>query len=101
MPTTPLLLDGPMIEPVVSVPTVAAAKLAAAATPEPELEPAGVRLRSYGFFGLPPTVEPLNASVVRRPAHWERFALPRITTPAARKRRVTSASFAGKFSTSA
>ena len=40
-PTTPLLFDGPIMEPPVSVPTVAAAKLVAAAMPEPELDPAG------------------------------------------------------------
>ena len=46
MPTTPLTFDGAMTDPVVSVPTVAAARLAAAEMPEPELEPAGERVRS-------------------------------------------------------
>jgi hypothetical protein len=45
-PTTPLEFDGPMIEPVVSLPTVPAAMLVAAMMPEPELDPAGERLRS-------------------------------------------------------
>jgi len=40
-PTTPLALAGALMEPEVSVPTAAAAKLAAAATPEPLLEPRG------------------------------------------------------------
>src|SRR5215831_4369577 len=46
MPTTQLLLDGDMIEPSVSVPRLAAARLAATATPEPELEPPGLRSRT-------------------------------------------------------
>jgi hypothetical protein len=41
MDTTPFTLPGPITEPVVQVPTVAAAKLAATAAPEPELDPAG------------------------------------------------------------
>ena len=41
-PTTPLTFAGPVIEPLVSVPMVPAAKLIAAEMPEPELEPAGV-----------------------------------------------------------
>jgi hypothetical protein len=45
-PTSPLSDEGQMIEPVVSEPTVAAAKLAAVATPEPELEPQVERVRS-------------------------------------------------------
>ena len=43
MPTMPLLEDGHMMEPPVSVPTVSAQRFADAATPEPELEPHGFR----------------------------------------------------------
>ena len=43
IPTMPLIEEGHMIEPPVSVPIVSAARLAAAATPEPELEPQGLR----------------------------------------------------------
>ena len=43
MPTRPQLDDGQTIEPSVSVPIAAAQKLAAAATPEPELDPHGLR----------------------------------------------------------
>ena len=43
MPTIPLLDDGHMMEPPVSVPTVSAHRFADAATPEPELEPQGLR----------------------------------------------------------
>ena len=39
MPTSPLIDDGQMTEPLVSVPTAAAQKFAEAAAPEPELEP--------------------------------------------------------------
>ena len=46
MPTMPLAPDGQTIEPSVSVPTVTVARSAAAATPEPELEPHGFRSRT-------------------------------------------------------
>ena len=46
IPTIPLIDEGHMIEPPVSVPIVSAAKLAAAATPEPELDPHGFRSRA-------------------------------------------------------
>jgi hypothetical protein len=42
MPTTPFVEDGQTIDPSVSVPRVAAARLAATAAPEPELEPHGL-----------------------------------------------------------
>ena len=45
-PTRPLTEAGAVTEPLVSVPTVAAAKLAEPATPDPELEPAAVRVVS-------------------------------------------------------
>ncbi len=43
MPTTPLIDDGHMIEPPVSVPMVSAARFAEAAVPDPELDPQGLR----------------------------------------------------------
>jgi hypothetical protein len=46
MPTMPLIEDGHMMEPPVSVPIVSAARLAEAATPEPELDPQGFRSRA-------------------------------------------------------
>ena len=46
IPTTPLAPDGQTIEPSVSVPTAATARSAAATTPEPELEPHGLRSRT-------------------------------------------------------
>src|SRR5262245_56493165 len=54
MPTMPLADDGLMIEPLVSVPTAAAQRLAATATAEPELEPEALRSRAYGFLVRPP-----------------------------------------------
>ena len=43
IPTMPLFVDGQTIEPSVSVPTASGARLAETATPEPELEPHGLR----------------------------------------------------------
>ena len=48
-PTMPCWADGLTIEPEVSVPIVTAARPAAAAEPEPELEPLVPKSRSYGF----------------------------------------------------
>jgi hypothetical protein len=45
-PTRPLTAEGQVIEPSVSVPMAAAARLAAAATAEPALEPQGSRSRA-------------------------------------------------------
>ena len=46
MPTMPLIAAGQVTEPSVSVPTAIVAKLAATATPEPELEPHGLVVKS-------------------------------------------------------
>src|SRR5262245_43378895 len=54
MPTSPLMADGDVIEPSVSVPTATAARLAAMAAPEPELEPLVSRSRAYGLRVSPP-----------------------------------------------
>ncbi len=43
MPTMPQFVAGHTIEPSVSVPTASGARLAETATPEPELEPHGLR----------------------------------------------------------
>src|SRR5215472_12845245 len=87
MPTRPFAPDGHTIEPSVSVPTPIAARLAAIAAPVPELEPHGLRSSAYGFFVCPPRpLQPLVECVDRKLAHSLRFVLPRITTPAARRR---------------
>jgi hypothetical protein len=56
-PTMPCAAEGETIEPEVSVPIVMAARPAAAAAPEPELEPDGVMSASYGFSTWPPRLE--------------------------------------------
>ena len=48
---------GLRIEPSVSVPTVTVASPSAAAAPDPELDPLGLRLTSYGFSTCPPSDE--------------------------------------------
>src|SRR3954465_9798669 len=53
-----LLDDGLRIEPHVSGPMPAAAKLAPIAAPVPPLEPPGLRRGSYGFFVCPPGAPP-------------------------------------------
>ena len=45
-PTSPFTAAGERIEPSVSVPTAAAQRLKAAAVPDPELEPEGLRRTS-------------------------------------------------------
>src|ERR1051326_2430739 len=49
MPTTPFAADGLMIEPSVSVPSAARHRFAETATPEPELDPPGLRSSTYGL----------------------------------------------------
>ena len=63
-PTTEFWLAGDKIEPAVSLPIVAAAKLTEVATPLPELEPPVSKTPlPYGFKVWPPTAEyPLGQS---------------------------------------
>ena len=91
-----------MIEPSVSVPIAAVARLAATAVPEPALEPHGVRSSTYAFLVSPPrALQPLVARSERKFAHSLRFVLPRMTAPAARRRVTRCASFAGRAPSSA
>ena len=93
MPTTPLAPAGQTIEPSVSVPTATVARFAAAATPDPELEPHGLRSSAYGLLVWPPTaLQPLDDWNARKLAHSDRFALPRMIAPAARSRSTMKAS---------
>src|SRR6185503_1508842 len=102
MPTTPLLDDGLMIEPSVSVPRAAAARLAETATPEPELEPPGLRSSTYGLrVWRPRPLQPLDERVERKLAHSLRFVLPRMTAPASRNRRAIVASCSTRLPTRA
>src|SRR2546423_6668832 len=86
-PTTRLLPAGQTTDPSVSVPTAAAHRFAAGATAEPELEPHGSKLRRYGSRVNPPrALQPLKGANPRKFAHSDKFAFPRITAPAARRR---------------
>src|SRR3954463_6059662 len=85
MPTSPLVCEGDTTDPSVSVPTATAARLAAIAAPDPELEPDVLRSSAYGFRARPPRpLHPLAAWVERKFAHSLRFVFPRMTAPASR-----------------
>src|SRR5689334_17852286 len=93
IPTSPLAPDGQTIEPSVSVPTAATARSAAAETPDPELEPHGLRSRTYGMFVWPPMpLQPLEEGPDRKLAHSDRLALPMMIAPAAFSRCTMNAS---------
>ena len=90
------------MDPSVSVPIATAHRLAETATPEPELEPQGLRSGANGFRHWPPrALHPLVERSERKLAHSDRFVLPRITAPASRMRSTTNASRAGATSPSA
>jgi len=101
-PTTPLACAGQTMEPSVSVPSATAQRFAETATAEPELEPQGLRVITYGFRVCPPRpLHPLVERVDRMFAHSLRFVLPRRTAPAARSFSTTPASRAGRDPVSA
>src|SRR5512144_462521 len=78
MPTSPFEVAGDTIDPSVSVPTAAAARFAATATPDPELDPDGLRSSAYGFFVCPPRpLQPLLECVDLKFAHSLRLVFPR------------------------
>src|SRR6476469_7310321 len=85
MPTSPLAEAGLTIEPSVSVPTASTQRLAAVAAPDPELDPLGLRSRTYGLRVWPPRpLQPLVEWLDRKLAHSLGFVWPRITAPASR-----------------
>jgi len=93
MPATPQALAGHTIEPSVSVPTASGTRPAATATPEPELDPDGLRSSACGLAACPPSVlQPLLDAGERKLAHSDRLALPTITAPASRSLRTQNAS---------
>src|SRR5579863_3991094 len=93
IPTRPLTDDGHVTEPSVSVPTAAAQRFAAAAAPDPELEPHGLRSSAYGLRVSPPRpLQPLVEWPDRKFAHSLRLVLPRSTAPASRSRLTMKAS---------
>ena len=89
--------DGMRIDPQVSVPMPAAAKLAATAAPVPPLDPPGLRVGSYGLRVCPPA----ELTVVMPYASSCMFALPMTTAPAAFSRATWKASSGGYHSASA
>src|SRR5215217_2667639 len=93
IPTRALWEEGQTIDPSVSVPRAPAARLAAAAVPDPELEPHGLWSSTYGLRHWPARPDqPLEDWVERKLAHSDRLVLPRMTAPARRSRRMTKAS---------
>src|SRR5437868_7268336 len=83
MPTRPFAFDGHTIDPSVSVPTPTAARFAEIAAPVPELDPHGLRSKTYGLRVCPPRpLQPLVERFDRKFAHSLRFVLPMITAPA-------------------
>ena len=101
-PTIPVAPAGHTIEPSVSVPIATWASDAATPAPEPDDDPHALRSRTWGLLVSPPTaLQPLVESLPRKFAHSERFALPRMTAPAARNRCTSHASSAGRLASSA
>ena len=101
-PTRPTAFDGQTIEPSVSVPTATAARLAAIALPDPELDPHGLRSSTYGLRHCPPRADqPEDDLSERMFAHSLMFVLPSRTAPAARRRSATKLSRAGMEPSSA
>src|SRR5690242_20614268 len=85
--TMPLIEPGQTSEPSVSEPSAAAARLAEIADPLPELEPQALRSSTYGLRVNPPIADqPLIECELRMFAHSLKLVLPRMMTPAARKR---------------
>src|SRR5438093_722913 len=77
MPTIELFDDGQTMDPSVSVPSAAAARLAATAAPDPELEPHGLWSRTYGSWHWPARpLQPLEDWKERKFAHSDRLAFP-------------------------
>src|SRR5579863_8930861 len=93
MPTTPLFDDGLMIEPSVSLPSAATHRLADTATPDPELDPPGLRSSTQGLCVCRPLpLQPLEDRVERKLAHSLRLVFPISTAPASRSLLTTGAS---------
>ena len=90
-PTRFWFAAGIRIDPHVSLPMPAAAKLAPIAAPVPPLDPPGTRIRSYGL-----RVWFVSDEIVVMPAASScMVVLPRITAPASRRRFTWNASAAG------
>ena len=92
-PTTPQSEDGITIEPYVSRPTAPAAKLAATAAAEPELESPVLKFSAYGLRPIPARpLHPPRLGQPRKAFHSDMLALPSRIAPASRRRVATPAS---------
>src|SRR6478752_4204617 len=96
-PTRPLQAAGMRIEPPPSLAPAAGTIPAATAAPDPPDEPPGVRVTSHGFRAGPHSTD----SVMPLAPNSGVLVLPKTTSPASRKRRVTSACSVATSSTSA
>src|SRR5579871_2052828 len=102
IPTIPFIDEGQTTDPSVSVPTATAHRFAEAATPDPELDPHGLRSGAYGLRVWPPRpLHPLIECVERKFAHSLKLVFPRITAPALRRRSTSAASRGAGASTRA
>ena len=82
IPTIPFTEEGQLTDPFVSVPIATSTNPVATTTPEPELEPHGVRISPYGFIVCPPMLDhPLVDVEERKFAHSERFVFPMTKYP--------------------
>src|SRR5438067_12814250 len=89
----PLIADGQVTEPSVSVPIASRTSPAATAAPLPLELPHGLRSSAHGLRTCPPTaLQPDIDRLDRMFAHSLRFVLPMITAPAARSRATKGAS---------
>ncbi len=83
-PTRLLAFDGPMIEPLVSVPTVSIDIAAAPAAPVPDDEPLGPASVSRPLSTCPVRLEKPECWLPKLLANSDRPSLPRMTTPCSR-----------------
>ena len=79
------------IDPAPSEPRAIAARPAATAAPLPPLLPPGVREMSHGLWVAPKDTVSVNGQIISSGT----VVLPRITAPASRSSRTTSASLVG------
>src|SRR5689334_16043601 len=92
-PTSAEADEGETMDPSVSEPTATAHRFADTATPDPELDPEGLRSSAYGFRHCPPRpLQPLEECVERKLAHSLSCVFPRSTAPASRRRVTRNAS---------
>src|SRR6185312_6245930 len=102
IPTRPFTDAGLTTDPFVSVPMAIVQRFAATADAEPELEPDGLRSRTYGHLVWPPRLlHPLVEKVERKLANSLKFVFPNKTAPASLSRLTINASLDALFPSSA